>query len=446
MKVLSAENGTFIKNLTILAIPIILQEILNASVNMIDTLMIGKLGIHEVTAVGLANQVFFLFTLLCFGITSGSSIFTGQFYGKEDYNSVHKVMGICFVATTTAAFIFAGGAFFIPRTIMSIYTNDEAVIELGVKYLRVIAVSYFLTAITVSFNAALRSTRQTKIPMFTTMIALVCNAGLNYVFIFIFDMSVAGAAIATVIARMLEISAQFLIIFKLKLPVAGAFKSYFSSDRAFIKTFFATTVPVILNEFFWALGTSIYHIIYKYAGTEGQGAIQIAANIQNIFMVIGMAVGTSCGIMIANFLGAGEIEKAIKYSRKCLALAVVFSACMSGFLLIFSPFVVNFFEVSDVVKENVRNIIFVIAFGMPLKTFNYTTIVGILRSGGDTLFCLILDGGAVWFVGIPLGFLAAAVLHFPIHMILLFVYGEEIAKLFFAGWRTFTNKWARSLV
>ena len=440
------EKKAFFKTLIGLSIPIMLQEMLNSSVNMVDVLMIGSLGIEAVAAVGLANQIFFLFILLCFGIVSGSSIFTGQFYGKGDLAGVHKVMGICFVATTAGAAFFATGAIFFPQFLMRIYSNDETVIELGASYLRIIGFSYFFTAITASINAALRSIGQTKFPMITTMVALFMSVSLNYVFIFIFEMGVAGAALGTLSARIVEILLQIFIIFKFKLPVAAPFRSYFVADKDFIKTFFKTTAPVILNEVVWATGVSLYQIAYKYVGMEAQGAMQIASTVQNLFMVIGMAVGTSCGIMLANLLGAGEHQKAIQYSRKCLGLVVFFSMGMGIVLILCTPVIVTLFEISDEVKQSLTNIIYVVALGMPFKTFAYTTIVGILRSGGDTKFCLMLDSGTVWLIGVPCAFFSAIVLQWPIHFVFATVYIEEIVKCAISGHRVWKNKWARTLV
>ncbi len=440
-------KDSFVARLILLAVPIILQELINSTVNLLDTFMIGKLGIHEVTAVGLANQIFFLFILLTFGINSGSSIFMGQFWGKNDTKSIRKVMGICFISTFLGACLFAIPAFFVPEKIMSIYSdNDTRVIELGAQYLRIVCFSYFLTAFSATLNISLKSIGQTKIPMFTTMIALSCNFILNYIFIFILKMGVEGAAYATLIARFIELCVQLVLVNLLKLPVIGQIRQYFSADAAFIKKHFMLTYPVILNEFIWALGTSAYNIAYKFTGTEGQGAVQISGTIQNLFGVIGFSVGSAAGIILANTLGANEKEKAIRYSRKSLFLAVALSILMGLVLLLVAPGIISLFNVSDQVKEYAAKIMYVIAAGMVIKTFNFTSIVGILRSGGDTMFCLILDGLTVWLVGVPLAFIGGYFLRLPIYWVVLFVYGEEIVKLFASAYRVFSNIWVKNVV
>lgn len=442
----SKDNKVFIKTVSALAVPIILQEVLNASVNMLDVVMIGSMGIKEVTAIGLSNQIFFLFMVFCSGGIGASSIFTGQFFGKGDIKSIHKVMGICFAFTLVLAALFAAGAFFFPHHLMRIYSNDEIVIALSAEYLKYISISYFFTAITISLNGILRSIGQTKIPMATTMVALFSNLILTYIFIFVLELGVAGTAIATVIARAIEITVQMIIINKLRLPIVTKIQSYFVADKAFIKTFFKTGVPVMANAIIWSIGVSFYQIAYKFAGTDAQGAMQIANTVQNVFIVVGMAIGTSCGIMMANLLGAGNREKAIEYSRKCLISVVAVSSLMGILLALFSPYIINLFDIEDAVKQSAQNLMYIISFGVIIKNYNYTAIVGIIRSGGDTKFCLFLDMGAVWLVGIPMGFLAATVLHLPIHFILLMIYAEEFVKIVLCTIRVLSNKWAKNLV
>ena len=440
------EDKIFFRRFIFIVIPLVIQELINAAVNMADTVMIGKLGIHEVTAVGLSNQIFFLFILVCFGISGGASIFMGQFTGKNDYHSIHKIMGIAFVCTTLAALFFSVCVTFFPENIIRIYTKDDLVIELSAKYLKPVAFSYFFTAISIVINASLRSIGQTKFPLVTTVIALFCSVTLNYIFIFIFHMGVFGAGLSTLIARGIELILQIILIWKLKLPVGASLKSYLSMNSKFIKMFLVIAAPVIFTEIGWSVGTSLYHVAFQYAGTEGQGAMQISMTVQNMFMVIGMSIGTSCGILTANLLGSGEFSKAIRYSRIFLWLATGFSFVMGIILIFLSPVIINFFDIPDSAKQNVQNILYVIAFGIAIRTFNYTSIVGILRSGGDTKFCLFITLASVWFVGVPMAFIGAIYFDLPIHLILVMAYSEEIIKAVLSGIRVFSNKWVNTIV
>ncbi len=444
---LSKDNKAFFSRLLLLAFPIIIQEFMYSAVNMLDNIMIGRLGLYEITAVGLANQVFFLFILVMFGINSGSSIFMGQFWGNNDKSSVHKTMGVCVVLGLIGTLFFFVMAFFFPHKIMYLYSGGNKEVDaLGVSYLKIVSFAYFFCAISVAINTSLKSIGKTFYPMLTTLIALIANGVLNFVFIFIFKWGVPGAAIATLISRILELTAQLIIINVKRLPIRGKLSSYFSADRKFLKEYFIITTPVIINEALWAVGNTLYTIIYKYTGTEGQGAVQIASTLQHLFMVLSMALGSATGIMLANLLGAGEREKAISYSRKSLAVGTAIGIAMGVFILLASPFVLSFFKVSDLVKGYARNIIYIMSFTILFRTLNFTTIVGILRSGGDTKFCLLIDVLSVWLVGVPFAYVGAKFFGLPVYFVYFLACCEEYVKLVFALVRTFKNKWARSVI
>ncbi|WP_250278578.1 MATE family efflux transporter [[Clostridium] colinum] len=436
----------FFKNLFLLVIPIIFQELLNSSVNLVDNFMIGQLGEVAITSVGLANQIFFVFNLILFGINSGAAVFVGQYFGKGDFKGIHKVIGIGIILSILNASIFVLAIILAPEFLMSLYSKDINVIAEGVNYLRVVCLSYFVISFIMAINAALKAIRKTHFPMITTFIALITNIILNYLFIFKLGYGVKGAAMATLCARCVELISQLLIIFGKRLPIITNIKNYFNFNKKFLKSYFEVCTPIILNEIVWATGVSICNMAYKFSGTDAQSAIQITGTIQNLFVVMGVAIGGGCGILLSNVLGYGDIEKAKEYSKKCIILTVIISSIMGLILLVLSPYIINIFNVKDLVKDYTHKLLIVVAVGMIFKTYNYTTIVGILRSGGDTTYTAILDFASVWFIGIPMAFLGAYILDLPIYITYAMVYSEEIVKGFFSSARVKKNKWAKSLV
>ena len=441
------KDKAFIKKLGLLALPIMLNDILNSSVNLLDAVMIGRLGDAPLTAVGLANQIFFLFIVISFGINSGSAIFIGQFYGKGDIRGIYKCMGITAFIACSVTILFQIAAIFIPSVLMKVYSQDSEVIELGCKYLRIVAFSYMLTAITVIINAALKATGQVVQPMVTTFISLMSNLVFNIFFIYSLGLGVRGAAIATLTARLVELFVTIGWSIYKKRVVITAPLNYFKGIKAdFVKKFLIVVTPVILNELMWALGTSIYNVAYKYSGTVAQAAVQISTTMQNEFMVEGTAIGSACGIMIANALGANDRERAIDYSRKSLALCIVFSLLAGLILALLSPFIVSFFKVTPEASRYAYYMLLIVAAGLLIKNLNFINVVGILRNGGDTAFCLFADAATVWFVGVPLAFLGSKVLGLPIYITFAMVYMEEVVKLFLTVPRVLKNKWIKTLV
>ncbi|MBQ7265548.1 MAG: MATE family efflux transporter [Firmicutes bacterium] len=439
-------DKAFLKNLALLSIPIILNDIINSLINVMDTFMTGKLGAESVTAVGLGNQVFFLFTLITFGIASGASVFMGQYWGKNDIQNIKKILGIGYVLVFIDALLFFLVAELIPQTVMSIYSKDPKVVEIGANYLKIVGFSYFLTAFTVINNAALKSTGNTFQPMLTTLVSLISNIIFNCIFIFGMKMGVQGAAWGTLLARSCEILLQLVLIYTRKIPIFGKFTEYFAFNRPFLKTYFKIALPVILNETMWAVGTSIYNIAYKYSGTVAQASLQVAGVVQNLFMVFGTGVGTACGILIANALGSSDRQRAKDTAFKCTLISLLLSLFFGVVLAVSAPYIIGLFDIGSLGANYARIMLYIISAGMLFKIVNFIFIVGILRNGGDTLFCLFADACSVWFVGVPMAFLGSAVLHLPIYITFALVYLEEVVKTAFTLPRILSGKWLKNIV
>src|SRR5574344_3108485 len=214
-----------------IAVPIILQSLLQTFVNMLDTIMVGQIGATEIAAVGLGNQVFFMLNMMLFGISSGGSIFVAQFWGKKDFGGIKRSLGIMLFLSLVVSAIFTAGVLVMPRTIIGWYSNDAAVVELGAQYVRIVGLSYIMTAISFAFTLAFRSTEHVHLPMFTTGASLVTNAVFNYVFIFVFGWGVQGAAAATVISRAVEMIFTLAWSYAHHFEACGSLKTYFSFDR-----------------------------------------------------------------------------------------------------------------------------------------------------------------------------------------------------------------------
>ncbi|MCL1998470.1 MAG: MATE family efflux transporter [Turicibacter sp.] len=429
-----------------IAPPIALQEVLNASVNMVDTLMIGRaLGVSQVAAVGLANQITFLYILMIFGIISASGVFSGQFFGKGDIGSIHKIMGIGFMGAGLTALLFFGAAFFFPRQIISIYSQDLEVIEMSASFLRIVAVSYFIMAITFTRNAALRSMRLTKFPMITTAIALSTNVVLNFFAIFVLELGITGVAMGTVISRAVELAAQEFFIRRYKLEVKASIRQYFDFDLLFLRKFLKVGVFIIFNEVTWAVGVSLYNVAYGIVGTEAQGAVQISMAMTNLFQVFGNSLAISAGIIVSNTLGERKPKLAIKYAHWCIICGVAISLIMGGLFVVFSPILAGFYNFSPQVEQTIIYTMMISAAMIVFRTCNFIMIVGILRSGGDTRWCFCVEMITVYAIGVPLAFLGAR-MGLPVYLVFLLAMSDEVIKSIIAFWRILSKKWVQTLV
>lgn len=445
--ILDKESKVFYKKIWRLAPPVIMAEILNSLINILDTVMIGRaMGINEVTGVAMANQIFFIFVVVFWGIVGGCGIFIGQYYGKGEMSNIIKTVGLGITCTLTIAVIFFIPSFFFAEFVIGIFTRDPVVVELGASFLRVMSFCYFFVAISFARNGCMRNLGQTKIPMVTTSIALILNIFFNYVLIFVFNSPIEMVAVGTVVARFIELCLQQYFIKKYKIPISGSFKQYLSFDRAFVKKFFKISSFLILGLATWSIGTSIYNVAYSFAGTNAQGAVKISTSMMQLFSVFGFSLGVATQIIMTNTLGAGQRELAIRYSRMCITTAFLISTVMALALMVLAPYIVMFFGADEDVSHYVLILTYIYSFSLILRGINFVNMSGVLRSGGDTKFQFILDIVGVWIIGIPVAFVCALYFNMPIYWIVFFVHIEEVFKLIAGTYRVLSNKWANRLV
>lgn len=448
---LNEDNKRFYKILVSLCIPIIIQNLISTSVNVIDTIMISSLGETSVASIGVANQFFFLFNMSLSGITGGAGVFISQFYGKKDVNNIRKVTGL-----STILAIILSGLFFIPALVMPeyiihIFSYDQEVVKLCIEYFSIVIFCYPLIAISTVFSMGSRGVRNPKLGMFCSAFALISNIVLNYGFIFgnlgLPQLGVKGAALATVIARAFELILILSYVYFVKKDYILKFtlKDLKSINKDFMKSFSSKSMPIFLNDTAWAFGTVLYSVAFAQAGTSAIAASQIATSTGNFFIMTAVCIAVGASIMLGNELGADHIDRALVYAKK-FSILVFLSGLFLGILLILNiPLLLKIFSVSHALSPDIIKIFFIMGILMALKSFNTLIVIGVLRSGGDTKYALFLELGCMWFVSIPLTFLAAFK-GLPISILVLLTYTEEIAKFIFGVPRALSKKWAVNIV
>ncbi|MFZ5354165.1 MAG: MATE family efflux transporter [Bacillota bacterium] len=450
MEGLHLKDRVFYKTLLSIALPIAMQNLISSALNMVDTLMIGQLGASSIAAVGQANQVFFQFVLIMFGINSSCAIFTAQFWGKKDVLNIRKVLGLSLITGSIVSITFTLSAFFAPRFILSLFIKDPVVIELGSQYLRVVSISYLFTTISFAYSFGCRSIGQAKLPMVISAIALLTNTALNYVLIFgkfgFPEMGVRGAALATVIARIVETILVLIIIYSKRGVLAGSLKDMFSLSMSFVKRVFKTGLPVIANEAFWALGMIMYTVAFGRISTEAVASVHIANTVQNIFMVVAFGMGNACATMLGHEIGAGNKERTYSYAITFSILGTGVGILLGAGLIVASPLILSLFNITPEVYRASKIVLIISGLLMAVRIFNTQLIIGILRSGGDTTFSLLLEMGGVWGVGVPLAFLGALVFKLPVYWVYALLALEEITKAALGLPRVLSKKWIKSVV
>ena len=446
------KKHNFYEEMVAIALPITLQNLIANSVNMLDTLMISSLGEKSLAAVGFANQVFFLYAVTIFGISTGASVFIAQFWGKRDGENIKKVLGLSLTLSSILGIIFTLLVILFPQSIMRIFSKDPEVIRLGMDYLGIVVFTYIITGLSFSYSVASRSIGQAKMPMVVSIISFVTNGVFNYLFIFgkfgFPKLGVKGAAYGTLIARIVE---MLIILYAIysdeENPLAGKLKELTNWNRNFIKKYLNTSYPVMINEALWSLGNVMYSVAYSKIGTEAAASVQILNTVYNLFMVLARGMANACTVMVGNKIGADEEDIAIDYANKFLKISLINGVILGGVLYFSSGVILKIFRnLSPEVYTMSKQLLTVLALFFFLKALNSTLIVGVLRGGGDTKFSMKLEMAAVWLVGVPLAFLGATVFKLPVHLVVALVYMEEVVKTSVGIPRVMSKKWVKNVI
>jgi len=443
-------DRAFLHEMLQIALPVAIQQLITASLNMIDVLMVGQLGETAIAATGLSNQVFFVLTLFMFGITTGMSIFTAQYWGKREVQLIRKVLGMCIVAASSVALIFTLATTFAPRTILSFYTNDPQVLALGVSYLRIVGSTYLLVAVSTSIIAVLRSMQLVKLTVIASVIALVIKTILGYILIFgLFGLprlGIVGAAIGTATCWMVEFSLIIIFVYRLKTPLAANPLTFLQFDRAFFERVLITVIPAALNEVVWSLGITTYNAVYAHIGTTAIAAINVTMTIEELAFVVFFGFGSACAVLVGNLIGAGKKELAYNYVRRFLTMSLL-CAILIGLVIIplRDPFI-SFYKLSEQGALNAHWLMFALACSLWLRVINFILFIGALRAGGDTRFGLITELITIWTVGVPMALIGGFVLKLPIYYVYGMVLVEEAVKCIIVLYRFRSKKWIHDLV
>lgn len=442
----------FAKHTVNLALPVFLQNFITFVLGMMDVILLQGKGDVAVAAVSVANQAFFCVNLLIFGIASGSSVLISQFRGGKDLPSMRKVVIIALGAMILlmAPLLIFFTAF--PETALKIMTSEAELVEAGKAYVKTVAPSFFFSGISYVFASLLRCTDRPKLPLVASVTAITLNTTLNYILIYgkfgFPEMGIEGAAIATVISRVIETLLILAFVYLSRdrdIKVTGRDLSGFKA--AHIKKFFVISLPIIISEFSWGLCNTAYSAIYGRMGTATVAAMSVANVIYQAFATLPNSIGYTSAIILGHLLGAEKFTEAKNRSHTLSVYSIFLGAVMGGVMIVCAPFFTGtlFGALSPEVTSLAISFIVVFACYLPLQTYLFTMISGILRSGGDTTFGAFLDLLPMVLIGIPAGIVFGIVLKFNPVVVVALMYTDGIVKGVVGFFRVMTYKWVRKI-
>ena len=440
------KEENFYRKLTVIGIPMIIQQVIAVTLNLADTIMVGKVSENALAAVGAANQVYFIFSVVLFGIFSGAAVHAVQYWGIRDLASLRKIVGIdytmCLVLSVpTVAVVFAAAPLFI-----RLFSQEPEVIELGTQYMKIACFSYIFAALSfvISYNS--RSIQDLKYPTIINACAIAMNIFLNYVFIYgnfgVPALGVRGAAIATTVSRILECVAMMLSVYLRKEHPLKAYPSQlFCYSRELLVNVMRTAVPVIITEGMWAFSVSAIFAAYGKISASALAISQIAVTVTDFFQTIYFGLGNASSVIIGEVLGQGRRSTAFEYSRKVLKVTWILNIIMTVVIILARTPIAAIYDFSPETTEMLMKALLVYAVALTPKMLAYMTICAILRAGGDTVFCMYMDVAFNVGLQIPLAYIGVLVLKWPLHWVMAFVAIADFIKVFFCYYRYYSKKW-----
>lgn len=442
------ESIVFYRSLTKIVGPIVLQNLLSSFVSSLDVIMLGFVGQTAIAAVSLANQVQFLLMLFYMGLVSGLTMLTSQYWGKQDYKSLKILTGTALRISSAAGLIFAVVIAVFPDLIMKIFTSDPAMVKTGALYLRTVAISYFFLGISQVYQGILKSIEHVKTATATTIIALFLNMFLNATFIFgwfgLPKMGVFGIALATVIARTVELVVCIFAGLKIQ-EFKITLTCFFMRSRVLFKDFIKFSLPAVGNEFVWGAAFATYSVILGHLGEDIVAANSVVNVVRNLASIVcfGMAYGGA--IILGKEMGEGKLELAKRNAGR-LVRSTIIAGVLGGITMILLKPVLPFIADLNETAALYRNVLLYInSYSLLGAAINSVIICGVFRAGGDAKFGFILDSIIMWCVSVPLGFLAAFVFKLTPVWVYFVLFLDEFEKMPMVFIHYFNGKWLKNI-
>ena len=447
MSKLFVRDRQFYKTALMLALPIVLQNMITIGVNIMDTVMLGSYGEIQLSGSSLANEFINIFHILCMGMGCGAAVLTAQFWGKGDTKSLKHAVTIMMRICLSLAVLFTIATIAAPSFIMSIFTDDPEVIEKGRIYFLWSTPTYLLMGISLTLTLILRSVRKVMVPLWTSIICFFVNIFFNWVFIFGHlgapEMQIAGAALGTVIARVVETSIIAVYVFKVDKSIGLRIRDLFGSCGGLLRTYLKYSIPVLISDGMLALGNTMVSIIIGHISTEYVAANAIIATIVRLSTVFTQGLGQASSVMTGNSLGQGDRERAYKQGVTFVTLSFLIGVLASGIILSLSPFIIGLYNIEETTREIAHQLMYAVSIMIIFQSSQSMLTKGVLRGGGDTKFLMIADVAFLWIASVPLGALCGLVWHLSPFIIYVALKIDWAIKSFICLFRLKSKKWIR---
>ena len=439
----------FYKRMATIAVPIALQSLITIGVNMMDTIMVGSLGEVAISATALANQFITIYHIACMGIGMGASVLVARYFGMKDMVSLKKTITIMLRLCIGFGVLFMVITALIPGGIIRMYTPDPDVIREGTKYLKWSVPTYLLLGMLLDVTLVLRSIGKARIPLICSIIGFVSNVLFNWMFIFgrlgAPRMEVAGAALGTLLARLIECSIVLVYFFFKQEVVRYRIRDIFSKCSDLVSEYLRISIPVLISDSLMAFGNTAVAMIMGRIGSSFVSANSITTVTQQLTTVLTQGISQASCIMTGHTLGEGDVERAQKEGYSFLFAGAALGVISALIVLLIREPVISMYNITEETIGIARQLMNAIAMILIFQSTNVILTKGVLRGGGDTRFLMLGDVLFLWVASVPLGILAGLYLHLPAFWIYFFMKIDQVLKCVWCFFRLKSGKWIKSI-
>ena len=438
----------FYSKLWNLALPIALQNLMLALVAAADALMLGRVDQNTMSAVSLATQIQFIQNMILGSIVAGIVVLGAQYWGKGDKKTINDLFCMGLRLAAGVSLLFFAGCIFFPRQLMLIFTDEEVLIQIGIRYLQIAGWSYLLTGISQCYLAIMKVTEHAAQAARVSTGAVLSNIVLNAVFIYgLFGfpaMDEEGAALATLLSRILELGWVVACSYR-KDYIHPQWKRLFHREGWLEKDFFRYSLPILGASLAWGVGFTSYSAFMGHLGTDATAANSVAAVVRDLVCCLCNGLASGGGILVGNELGAGDLKKGKLYGDRLVKLSFLTGGFSTAIMLILTPVIMNFVKLTPGAQKYLLGMMLIMAFYMIGRAVNSIIINGIFAAGGDTMFDMYSLGVTMWCIAVPLAAAGTFLLHWPVLVVYACTCLDEVGKIPWVLHHYRKNKWVRDL-
>ncbi len=439
----------FYKTFFSLYLVVALQNIIVFSVNLADSIMLGTYSEIAMSGVSLANQIQFLLHMFVNGAANGLVVIASQYWGKKHLEPIKKVFSAAFIMGAAMSAVLMAAVLISPAGILGILSDETEIVSAGAEYIKIMAFSYVIFAVTQILIALMRSVEAVRIGFYTSVLALIFNVSLNYCLIFgrlgFPEMGVKGAAVATLISRVAELIASLIYVFVIDKRLSLKIKDAFSLERAYFRDYVKAGLPLIGSGGSWGIAMTVQTAIIGRLGAACIGANAVTAPVFQVVSVLYASSSNASSVLIGKTVGENDVPRVKKYAKKLQILYIVIGLVSCALLLLSRDFIISVYDVTPETAALAATFINILSVTVIGSSYEAPCLCGIVSGGGDTKFVFKNDIIFMWCMVLPLAFLSAFVFSWPVPVTFFILKSDQITKCLVAVVKVNRYKWIRTL-